>query len=546
LIVYIVLFLNLQIAFAEHNTQVPDPLLVNTVSGPIEGTIIKRHCEPAYAWYGIPFAKPPINELRYKRPIPIESWTEIFKADQKPNACVQPVLPDDGLWYTPPEIMSEDCLYLNILRPTTLNKSMPVMVYIHGGGFIYGASTNEIYDLQCLATIGNVIAVSVQYRVANLGFLYISQDTAPGNMGLMDQQLALKWIKNNIEHFGGDPNQITIFGQSAGGSSVSFHMIAPDSRNLYKRAIIEAGASTAIWSFVSNEQAIGKARELAQNVGCKGNVNDNYNIFNCLQTIDTKTLIENDATSDIPQFTPTIDGEFINDTPKHLWSHTIFQNVDVMSGTSYNEGDNFVSKFLLDAGVTINQFPNNVTRSEAIKVLEYIIAILPAQPYVKSAGDIIDFYANTDTNGNYFKAVSRAFGDWHLDCEINQIEDILAESGANSHKYVFAHNSKFRPDRSQGVGASHCEETFYHFGQPLKKDSVIKFTRYEKKLSEKMIKYWTNFARTGNPNLNIEEDWPQYSYENKDYGLINLRETSKKQNWRKESCDYLKSIDLIQ
>lgn len=188
------------------------------VRGLIETSLTGKKVD---AWFGIPYAQPPIGSLRFKRPHEPSMWQGIKNATKHPNTCFQildgmfPNFSGSEMWNANTEL-SEDCLYLNVVVPRPRPKNATVMVWIYGGGFYSGTSTLDVYDLRTLAAEENVIMVSMQYRVASLGFLYSGTDDAPGSVGLLDQNLALKWIHRNIHKFGGDRNKVCLFGESAG------------------------------------------------------------------------------------------------------------------------------------------------------------------------------------------------------------------------------------------------------------------------------------------------------------------------------------------
>lgn len=209
----------------------------------------------------IPYAKPPTGDLRYRHPRPADHWTGILNATQQPNSCVQIVDTAFGdfvgadMW-NPNTEMSEDCLYVSVFVPHPRPKKSPVMLWIYGGGFYQGTSTLDVYDYKTLAAEENIILVSIQYRVANLGFLFLGTPDAPGNAGLFDQNLALRWAHDNIHYFGGDPTRITLVGESAGAVSVSMHLLSAKSHDLFQRAILESGSPTAPWAIIPRKEAI--------------------------------------------------------------------------------------------------------------------------------------------------------------------------------------------------------------------------------------------------------------------------------------------------
>lgn len=239
-----------------------DPLIVNTDKGRVRGkTVLSSTGKKVDVFLSIPYAQPPLGPLRYRHPRPAESWTGIRNATQQPNSCVQIVDVAFGdfvgadMW-NPNTPMSEDCLYVNVFVPHPRPKKSPVMLWIYGGGFFQGTSTLDVYDYKTLASEENMILVSMQYRVANLGFLYLGTEDAPGNAGLFDQNLAMRWVHDNIHRFGGDPTRVTLFGESAGAVSVSLHLLAPKSHDLFHRAILESGSPTAPWAIIQRKEAV--------------------------------------------------------------------------------------------------------------------------------------------------------------------------------------------------------------------------------------------------------------------------------------------------
>ncbi|HEV3510303.1 MAG TPA: carboxylesterase family protein, partial [Candidatus Sulfotelmatobacter sp.] len=222
-----------------------DGVVVKTASGPVKGESEKG----VLVFRGIPYAAPPLGPLRFRPPGPPVAWTEVRSALDFAPACPQLVETD------PTEnnnsVMSEDCLAVNVWTPGVVGKKRPVMVWVHGGGFIEGSARNTWYDGASLAGRGDVVVVTLQYRLGVWGFLEIpdiaGQDFAQsGNVGLLDQVAALKWVKQNIVAFGGDPNNVTIFGQSAGGGSVGMLMVMPAAHGLFQKAIMESGTPKEI------------------------------------------------------------------------------------------------------------------------------------------------------------------------------------------------------------------------------------------------------------------------------------------------------------
>lgn len=279
-----------------------DPsLIINTLAGRVRGmTAVAPTGKQVDVWNSIPFGQPPVGDLRFRHPRPMDPWDGIRDTRDMPNSCWQTM--DDFFGNFAGSIMwnanterSEDCLYLSVTVPHPRPKNAAVMVWIFGGGFVTGSSTLDVYDPKILVSEESIIYVTLQYRVASLGFLYFDQPGAPGNMGMLDQVMALQWIHSNIAFFGGNPNNITLFGESAGAASVSMHLLSPLSRNLFSQAIMQSGSATAPWATVDREETIIRGLRLAEAVGCPHSRANLSTALDCLRTINASTLVNNEV-----------------------------------------------------------------------------------------------------------------------------------------------------------------------------------------------------------------------------------------------------------
>jgi acetylcholinesterase len=253
-----------------------------------------------------------LGGLRFRKPEPVDDWHGVHEATQLPNACPQeasgvyPGFKGEEMW-NPNTPVSEDCLYLNLWVPTKFRhnnnavrvNNATVMIWIHGGGYTTGSSSLDIYDGITLAAMNDVIVASFNYRLGALGFLYLGTDEAPGNMGLYDQAMAMQWIKDNIDFFGGNSDDITVFSESAGSGSLSSHLLSPVSSHLIKRAIIQSGVVTAPWSHLTAESARNFSLFLAKDVGCFTEdfssgfpTLDEAATMNCLKGIDPRSITQ--------------------------------------------------------------------------------------------------------------------------------------------------------------------------------------------------------------------------------------------------------------
>jgi acetylcholinesterase len=282
--------------------QQQDPsLIINTLAGRVRGmTAVAATGKQVDVWNSVPFGQPPVGELRFRHPRPMDPWDGVRDTRDMPNSCWQTM--DDffgnfagsTMWNANTE-RNEDCLYLSVTVPRPRPKNAAVMVWIFGGGFVTGSSTLDVYDPKILVSEENIIYVTLQYRVASLGFLYFDQPGAPGNMGMLDQVMALQWIHSNIAFFGGNPNNITLFGESAGAASVSMHLLSPLSRNLFSQAIMQSGSATAPWATVDREETIIRGLRLAEAVGCPHSRANLSATLDCLKTINASTLVNNEV-----------------------------------------------------------------------------------------------------------------------------------------------------------------------------------------------------------------------------------------------------------
>merc|ERR1712227_568988 len=320
---------------------------INTESGPVRGIKINKYGMDLYGFLGIPYAEPPVGSLRFKPPKPISSWIDVLDADKNGPQCLQV-----SEFLTEDEESSEDCLTLNVFTNNIgtngpfRKKSQPVMVWIHGGGFTIGSK--DLYRMDELLT-EDVVYVAMNYRLAALGFMSFGNDVVSGNMGLKDQQLAIQWVRYNIHHFGGDPNKITIFGESAGAISVQAHVLSPWNSGILSGAIAQSG------SFINQHfQPQGSETKYAMNAasvfGCSEALNENT--LDCMQNVDMEERLKDISDPDEAQFDPEIDikfwfwpvvdkyasNPFIPTDPLEALKTGMFNRIPYMSGTCTYEG----------------------------------------------------------------------------------------------------------------------------------------------------------------------------------------------------------------
>ncbi|XP_068191521.1 bile salt-activated lipase-like [Antennarius striatus] len=462
---------------------------------------------------GIPFAaKPGI----FEKPKPHPGWEGTLKATKYAKRCLQVSMLQIS------SFGSEDCLYLNIWVPhgRQVSSDLPVMIWFYGGGFVFGGSmgpnffNNYLYSGQEVADKGNVIVVSVGYRVGVLGFLSAGDSSLPGNYGLWDQHAAIAWVHRNIRSFGGDPDNITLFGESAGGASVSFQTLSPHNKGLVRRAISQSGVAFCPWALNKTPRKI--AEQVAQKVGCP----TDDRMVACLKTFDAKTLTMAaprlvQGSPDHPAvknllLSPVVDGDFLPDQPGNLFHNAA--DIDYLVGVNDMDGHLFTLKDVPSLG------KDKETPVEDVKKL------LAAYTREKGqAGFDIAFSEYTSSWGSAptQTAVKKTVVDIGTDYMfLIPTQTAIYLHAANvrlghTYSYLMSEPSLLAgPGRpyNDWVGADHADDLQYVFGKPFTTPKA--YGDRHRDLSGHIIAYWTNFARTGNPNkgnLKVPVIWPEFT-----------------------------------
>nr|AAK09373.1 acetylcholinesterase precursor [Schizaphis graminum] len=531
-----------------------DPLIIHTNKGKIRGiTQTATTGKLVDAWLGIPYAKKPIGDLRFRHPRPIDRWDTttpetILNCTTPPNTCVQIFdtlfgdFPGATMW-NPNSPVSEDCLYINVVVPKPRPQNAAVMVWIFGGGFYSGSATLDIYDPKILVSEENVILVSMQYRVASLGFLYFDTEDVPGNAGLFDQLMALQWVHENIKLFGGNPNNVTLFGESAGAVSVSLHLLSPLSRNLFNQAIMESGSSTAPWAILSREESFNRGLKLAKAMGCPDDRNTIHKTVECLRKANSSVMVEKEwdhvAICFFP-FVPVVDGAFLDDHPQKSLSTNNFKKTNILMGSNSEEG--YYSIFYYLTELFKKEENVMVSRENFIKAIGQLNP--NADAAVKSAIEFeyTDWFSPNDPEKNR-NALDKMVGDYQFTCNVNEFAHKYALTGNNVYMYYFKHRSLNNP-WPKWTGVMHGDEISYVFGDPLNPNKRYEIEEIE--LSKKMMRYWTNFAKTGNPSKTLEGSWvtpkwPVHTAYGKEFLTLDTNNTSIGVGPRLEQCAFWKN-----
>ncbi len=477
---------------------------VKIANGTLEGVTEKSGIR---SFKGIPFAAPPVGDLRWKEPQPARNWPGVRKADKfGPRAMQRAVFGDmnfrsDG--------MGEDCLYLNVWTPAkTGNERLPVLVYFYGGGFMAGDGSEPRYDGESMAQKG-MVALTVNYRLTVFGFLSHPELTkesgrnASGNYGLMDQSAALRWVQQNIAAFGGDPKKVTIAGESAGSSSVCAQMASPLSKNLISAAIGESGSMLSLQPPTTLAQAEEMGVKFAQSVGATS--------LAALRAMPAEQLLQATANPEAPRFRPIVDGYFLPKTPLQIFEAGEQARVPMLAG--WNSEEMNYRSILGEAAPTPENYRSAVQKLFGERA-EEVLKMYPAasqeavlQAATDLASDRFTGYSTwkwTDVHGKTSgKPVYRYYYTRPRPPMTPEMGDAAPGLAGGVVRGADAAAMKVPPAR----GAVHSAEIEYAMGN-LATNKVYAWAPDDYKVSEVMQAYFANFIKTGNPNGGGLPNWP--------------------------------------
>lgn len=469
------------------------------------------------AYLGIPYAKPPVGALRFTAPEPAGGWTDVRDATNFAAACVQSSL---GVPLTGGAPLSEDCLYINVWTAAkAASERLPVLVYIYGGGYSRGA-TNTYIGTE-LAQKGPAVIVSMNYRVGPIGFFAHPEldeqrtDKPSGSDGIRDQQLALQWVQDNIASFGGDPENVTLFGESAGSAAVGIHLVSPGSRGLVRRYIMQSGVSTRAVSSgiepVTRERMYQTTNALASAL-CPGAAD----VLACLRELPWEMFVDwtpppgalPGVSGPMLPWVPTVEGPggVLPESADALMESGRFNPGEILVGTNKNEFGFFQ---LIGTGprvMNVDQMRMNVESQFGSK-----------------APEIMNLYEPDDAAAAP-TAYAMMMTDIMFRCGTRSFARLAAAQGRDVYLYSFEEGNAY-----------HSEELAYVWG--MGNFSIALNAAPTPALIDPIQKYWLNFARTGDPNGSGLPEWPQYDAE-PDRHLTLVNPPAAGSGLQKEGCDY--------
>ncbi|NXE53141.1 CHLE Cholinesterase, partial [Casuarius casuarius] len=521
----------------------PEENIITTKKGRVKGVNLQVLGGTVTAFLGIPYGQPPIGRLRFQKPEPREKWSDIWNATEQANSCYQaidttfPGFPGSEMW-NPKTNLSEDCLYLNVWIPSPKTKNATVMVWIYGGSFEGGSTSLPVYDGKFLARVERVIVVSMNYRTGALGFLALpGNQEAPGNAGLFDQRLALQWVQENIAAFGGNPRSVTIFGESAGSASVSYHVLSPGSHPFFTRAIMQSGAANAPWAAITPSEARNRTVALAEYLHCP--TSNETELILCLQDKDPQDIVNSESFAVVHEslikvyFGPTVDGDFLLDMPKTLVENGLFKQTQILVGVNKDEGSSFlvygVPGFSKDNDSLIN-------KTEFQAALTYAF---PEASQLAVEAIIFQYtdWENEQKPEHYRDAMDDVVGDYTMICPAVEFAKKFAQLGHNAFFYFFEHRSS-KLLWPEWMGVMHGSEIQFVFGLPLERRA--NYTKAEEILSRSMLRYWASFAKTGTPNATLANGtrWPVFTSTEQKYLTLNTEPSEIRTKLRAQQCRF--------
>nr|AGI17577.1 esterase [Pyrrhocoris apterus] len=493
---------------------------LDTRLGQIEGKEMKTKetGRTYYSFTGVPYAKPPVGELRLRNPVPQGKWNGKLDATKIPKQCSQVMV---FIYALRNETLgAEDCLYLNIFTPTTdAKKKLPVLIYIHGGGFRCGHTGPVEGETNFMEE--DVVLVTLQYRVGTLGFLSTEDAQIPGNFGLKDQAMALKWISENIDQYGGDPLSMTVFGESAGGASVHYQITSPLSRDLLKGAIALSGVTDCPWALAKPGEVKELTEKVATIVGCEYD----ERLLECLQGLDVNKLTGVERNFMVWDFHPGVvfrpvielpnEGAFLTEDPSK-----IKVTKPLIVGQVTGEGLLSTASLLNQDESVIVEFENNVD-----KYLGMLTNANPSSPkFSKFINRIKEKYLN-DKSKTTVTQLEDMFTEYYFSYPI--ILTLKRHAGP-MYAYIFEHRAEKSLTDLQGSVKINSEK-------PCHADELLslfdwrnifpdtKGRQEDKNVSKRLINYWINFAKYQNPTpKGSDVIWSQYKKNN--YLIISTNE----------------------
>lgn len=478
---------------------------VTTRYGQVKGEQI----DGVSVWKGIPYAKAPVGSLRFRPPQKLEAWEGIYEATQFGPSAIQP--PSEIMSFLGSEIIdtSEDCLRLHIWSPKADGKRRPVMVWIHGGAFMNGSGSSAGYDGTSFALEGDIVIVTLNYRLGVLGFLHLDEIggeayTGSGNCGILDQVSALKWINENIESFGGDPDNITLFGESAGAMSIGILLAIPSAKGLFHKVILQSGAARNVLSKKTANQV---ANGILATLGIEADG------LSKLQEISIEKLLDAGENVPLMGLGPVLDGIIIPEHPETSIANGSSQDIPILIGTNKDEYRLFT--FFDPSWIALNDEEIELRFKQSLRRVWPEIS----PHYVNKENLDVTLFEKLMT---FELFTSPAI--WLAEKQI--------EHGATVWMYRFDWET---PILNGGLKSCHALEVPFVWNRINKPGlELLLGSSPDQTLSDQIHASWIAFAKSGNPNTLGVPKWSTYDLENRETMIFDVESKTKNDPDKKE------------
>ncbi|OUC42620.1 Carboxylesterase [Trichinella nativa] len=523
--------------------------LVNTTSGWLQGTVLQMEnatttTVTVYEFLNISYGHAPVGNYRFAKPLPASYQFGIIYSNTSAPPCYQyvdqsyPGFAGTEMW-NPSFEMTENCLNLNLWQPANA-KNAPVLVWIFGGGFVSGSPSLDLYNGSTIAARHGIIVININYRLGPLGFLYLDDKEAPPNVGLLDQRLALQWIQENVQLFGGDPSRITLMGESAGAAAVMSHLLAKNSWHLFNNAILQSGTMNSSWATVDREILKNHSRELASSLGCSGS---DLELLRCLRKLPAQDIQSKSEKMWNGKFLSFLFAPVINDelffgeeSSRNLITGNMKKTTILVCFNS-DEGSFWLPTYM-------PKFFNNIgngmiSRTQFYSAVEEAFGDFQNHHQLER---VMEYYLANYANER--DALSAMIGDFYFTCDLLYTVHLVTEKGVRVYLSQFDYRSKRNP-WPQWMGSMHGYEIEFIFGVPLRPEND-NYSPHDQFISKLLMEYWSSFVYDSHPaaNSTAHVKWPLYTVENPAYLMINESGVSVQWNPLKYECSLMRQLKL--
>ncbi|XP_075534869.1 acetylcholinesterase-like [Dermacentor variabilis] len=523
-------------------------ITTETLNGHVRGVIEHVGGVDVARYLGIPYAEPPVGELRFRRPVPAKSWhptTLDTLSFASPCAQANGSFPPSP-WLVNRDQVSEDCLYLNVWSPLGRPKPLGVLFWVHGGGYRTGTASQTLYDGKTLAAVGDIVVVSINYRVGSFGFLYTGPGSSRGNYALWDQHLGLLWVRRNIARFGGDPGRVTVYGESAGSIGIGAQLVAPRNAGLIHRAIMAIGSN--YW-LVPPQNAVGHAYadRIAKHVGClddskPSSKKNPKQVVECLRSAPVDKIIDAEETqfpSEIVPFTPSHGDDYLPLPEVDAIARGLFIPLEsILTGATTEEGGVFLY-VRVPSFINFTSAPELTKQEVADLLSQRYLAFLPEE----TRSMIIDGYLRrvpgvSDYSGN-LKALMDILGDYLAFCPTR----FYAEAFAKTNRPVYFYMYDYRYERDfwpSWMGSTHYADLQFTFGMPYRFPE--RYSDADREHSRTCMQVIGSYVNTGNPTAPGVGEWPTFTKEQPLHVFMRAVNASIGSDFHGEECDVYRKV----